>query len=65
MPVLSIRISEEEKRLLAKKAKDAGVSAGALVREFINEKPFVTGDDVLQHFMRHLGDKRLRVKRRI
>ncbi len=64
MPVLTVRISEDEKKILAKKAKDAGVSAGVLVREFINESKFVTGEDLLHYFEQHKGDKRLRVRRR-
>lgn len=64
MPVLSVRISEKEKRLLAQKAKQAGVSAGVLVREFINEKPFTTGADLLEAMTAQLGNKRLRIRRR-
>lgn len=64
MPVLSVRISEKEKRLLAQKAKEAGVSAGVMVREFINERPFTTGADLLEAMTAELGNKRLGVRRR-
>jgi hypothetical protein len=64
MPVLTVRISEEEKALLAKRSKQEGVSAGALVRQMINEKPFVTAGDLLEEVNRRMGDKRLRVRRK-
>ena len=63
MPVLRVRMSEREKRLLASRAKMAGVSMSALVREWIGAAPIETGQDVLVDMLDRLGDKRLRVRR--
>ncbi|MEO6787944.1 MAG: ribbon-helix-helix protein, CopG family [Chthoniobacteraceae bacterium] len=64
MPVLTVRISEEEKALLTERSKKEGISAGALVRQMLNQTPFVTAADVLKDMERRLGDKRLRVRRK-
>ena len=64
MPVLTVRISEEEKALLAKRSKQEGITAGALIRRMLNDAPFITAGDVLDDMERRLGDKRLRVRRR-
>ena len=64
MPVLTVRISEEEKALLAKRSKQEGITAGALIRQMLNDAPFVTAQDVLADMERRLGDKKLRVRRR-
>lgn len=64
MPVLTVRISEEEKKLLAKRAKASGVSSGALVRQLINKTPFTTGADLLEAMTAELGNKRLGFRRR-
>ena len=64
MPVLTVRISETEKALLAKRSKQEGVTAGALIRRMLNEAPFITAGDVLADMERRLGDKKLRVRRR-
>ena len=64
MPVLTVRISEEEKALLTERSKQEGISAGALVRRMLNEAPLATAGEVYDDMMRRLGDKRLRVHRR-
>ena len=47
MSVLTVRISEEEKARLARRAKTAGITAGALVRKLIGEKPLGTAAELL------------------
>ena len=64
MPVLTVRVSEEEKALLERRAKRAGVSAGALVRQMLREAPLTTAEDLLKEATRRLGDKTLRIRRR-
>jgi hypothetical protein len=64
MPVLTVRVSEEEKALLEERAKRAGVSAGALVRQMLHEAPFTTAEELLEEATRRLGDKALRIRRR-
>ena len=64
MPVLTVRISEEEKAMLTERSKQEGISAGALVRRMLNEAPLATAGEVYDDMMRRLGDKRLRVHRR-
>ena len=64
MPVLTVRISEEEKAQLAKRSKKAGITAGALVRRLLNQTPLTTAGKVLDDMKRRLGDAKLRVRRK-
>ena len=64
MPVLTVRISEEEKALLAERSKKEGITAGALVRRMLNETPLTTAGELLDEMNRRLGDKRLRIRRK-
>ena len=64
MSVLTIRISEKEKAELARRAKESGVSTGALVRRMINETPLTSADDLLKEVERRMGDQSLRVRRK-
>ena len=64
MSVLTIRISDEEKAQLARRAKESGVSAGALVRCLLNESPLTSAEDLLKEMERRMGDQSLRVRRR-
>ncbi|MEI6656414.1 MAG: hypothetical protein WCP45_16750 [Verrucomicrobiota bacterium] len=66
MKVLSIRVSEKERSLLVQRAKAAGVSSGALVRQLINSTPFTTADELLaemEHLMNDPGQSELRIRR--
>ena len=66
MKVLSIRVSEKERSLLVQRAKAAGVSSGALVRQLINATPFTTADELLAEMEHLMGDPRqaeLRIRR--
>jgi hypothetical protein len=61
MSILTVRISDEEKALLARRAKVEGTTTGALVRRLIQEKSFVTSADLLAEMQSLLGDKRLAI----
>ena len=64
MPVLTVRISEKEKAILAQRAEESGVSVEALVRCLINEQPLTTAAALLAEMNRHLGDTKLRIPRK-
>jgi hypothetical protein len=64
MPVLTVRISDEEKKLLARRAGKAGLSSGALVRQMLREAPLASAAELLDEMNRRLGDAKLRIKRR-
>ena len=64
MPVLTVRISETEQAQLARRAKQSGISAGALVRRLLNETPFTTADELLKSLEQRMGDPSLRIRRR-
>ena len=64
MTVLTVRVSEAEKARLARRAKSEGLSAGALVRQLISEKPWTTAADLLAEMESLMGEKRLKVKAR-
>ena len=62
MSSLTIRISDEEKAMPAKRAKEAGVSTGALVRDLIKADPIVTSADLLKEMQTMVGAQNLRIK---
>jgi hypothetical protein len=64
MPVLTVRISEDEKARIVSRARKAGLTTGALVRELIAAPPFVTAADLLAELESLMGEKRLRIKPR-
>ena len=64
MPVLTIRLTDEETRILAQRSRKAGVKKATLVRQLIREQPYVTASDVLADMERFRGDERLRVRRK-
>jgi hypothetical protein len=64
MPVLTVRLTEEEKRILARRSRTAGVKRATFVRQLIREQPYGTAADVLLDMEKHWGDERLRVRRR-
>ena len=66
MKVLSIRVSEQEKAMLHQRAKAAGVSSGALVRQLINAAPLTTAAGLLAEMEGLMRDPRaseLRIRR--
>ena len=64
MPVLTIRLSEDEERTLGRRARQAGLKRSTFVRKLIREEPYETAADVLVDMERFRGDTRLRVRRR-
>lgn len=64
MAILTVRLTAEEERLLAKRSKGAGMKKATYVRQLIREEPFITGADVLADAARRMGDSRLRISRK-
>ncbi len=62
MPIVTVRLSEEEKAVLDRRAAAAGMKAGTLVRKLIADEPLVTGADILSWAESHMGDEGLRIK---
>ncbi len=64
MAILTVRLTDEEERLLAKRSRSAGMTKATFVRQLIRDAPFVTGADVLADATRRMGDPRLRIARK-
>jgi len=64
MAILTVRLTAEEERLLAKRSRSAGMKKATYVRQLIREEPFITGADVLADAARRMGDSRLRISRK-
>ena len=64
MAILTVRLTEEEERLLTRRSRRAGMKKASFVRKLIREQPFETGADVLTDALKRMGDERLRVGRR-
>jgi len=64
MAILTVRLTDEEERLLAKRSRSAGMKKATFVRQLIRDAPFVTGADVLADASRRMGDQRLRIARK-
>jgi aminoglycoside phosphotransferase (APT) family kinase protein len=64
MAILTVRLTEEEERLLARRSRSAGMKKASFVRKLIREQPFETAADVLADARKRMGDVRLRVTRR-
>jgi mobilization protein NikA len=64
MAILTVRLTDEEERLLARRSRKAGMKKATYVRQLIREEPFVSGADVLVDAAGRMGDVRLRVPRR-
>jgi hypothetical protein len=64
MAILTVRLTDEEERLLAKRSRSAGMKKATFVRQLIRDAPFVTGADVLADATRRMGDPRLRISRK-
>ena len=64
MSILTVRISEEEKAALAKRAQSESTTTGALVRRLIQEQPLSTSADLLAEMKSLMGDKRLAINKR-
>ena len=64
MAILTVRLTDEEERLLARRSRKAGMKKATYVRQLIREEPFVSGADVLVDAAGRMGDVRLRVPRK-
>jgi hypothetical protein len=64
MGILTVRLSEEEERVLTRRSRSARMKRATYVRMLIREEPFVTGADVLADARKRMGDARLRVTRK-
>jgi predicted DNA-binding protein len=64
MGILTVRLSEKEEQLLARRSKSAGMKKATFVRKLIRDEPFVTAADVLEDAIRRDGDERLRISRK-
>ena len=63
MTTLTVRLTDDEERLLEKRSKAAVMTKEAFVRQLIREQPFEAGADVLVDASHRMGDVRLRVVR--
>jgi hypothetical protein len=64
MAILTVRLTDEEEKLLARRSRSAGMKRASFVRKLIREQPFDTAADVLTDAAKRMGDVRLRVLRR-
>lgn len=64
MGILTVRLTEEEERLLTRRSQSAGMKKATFVRKLIREEPLITGDDVLADAAQRMGDSRLRISRK-
>ena len=64
MAILTVRLTDEEERLLTRRSRRAGMKRASFVRKLIREQPFESAADVLADAAKHMGDSRLRVARR-
>ena len=64
MAILTVRLTAEEARLLAKRSRVAGMKKATFVRKLIREEPFITAGDVVSDVTHRMGDSRLRVPRK-
>ena len=63
MPILSVRLTEEELRVLSRRSREAGMKKATFVRQLIRDVPYTTGADVLADMPNYWGDQRLRIRR--
>jgi len=64
MGILTVRLTDEEERLLARRSRRAGMKKATYVRHLIREQPFVTAADVLADAEKRMGERRLRIARK-
>ncbi|HTY50361.1 MAG TPA: hypothetical protein VMB48_11795 [Steroidobacteraceae bacterium] len=64
MGILTVRLTEEEEKVLSRRSRQARVKRATYVRMLIREEPLVTAADVLEDAVKRRGDARLRVVRR-
>jgi predicted DNA-binding protein len=64
MARLSVRLTDEEERLLARRAQNAGMKKATFVRHLIREESFTTANEVLADAAQRMGDTSLRTSRK-
>jgi hypothetical protein len=64
MGILTVRLTEEEERVLTRRSRLARMKRATYVRMLIREEPLATGADVLRDALKRRGDPRLRVSRK-
>ena len=47
MPILTVRLTEEEQQILARRSRRAGVKRATFVRQLIRDQPYTTAAEVL------------------
>ena len=62
MAILTVRLNDDEERLLARRSRGAGMKKASFVRQLIREQPFESAADVLVDAVKRMGDKRLRIR---
>ena len=64
MGILTVRLSEEEERVLERRSRGAGMKKASFVRQLIREQPLETASDLLSDAAVRMGNPRLRIPRR-
>jgi len=64
MGILTVRLTDEEERMLTRRSRQARMKRATYVRMLIREEPLITGADVLADAAKRKGDERLRVSRK-
>jgi hypothetical protein len=63
MPILTVRLTADEERLLTKRSRDAGPKKAALARASTREEPFLTGAAIVKGAARQMGDAPLQSRK--
>ena len=61
MGILTVRLTDDEERVLSRRSRQARMKRATYVRMLIREEPLLTGADVLADAAKRKGDGRLRV----
>jgi hypothetical protein len=64
MGILTVRLTEDEERVLARRSRQARMKRATYVRMLIREEPVATSADVLADATKRMGVVRLRVSRK-
>jgi hypothetical protein len=64
MGILTVRLNEEEERVLSRRSRAARMKRATYIRMLIREEPFLSGADVLEDASKRMGDARLKVARK-
>jgi hypothetical protein len=61
-PILTVRLTTQEERILLRRSRRAGLKKATFVRRLIREEEIATGADLAAWLDRHEGDPRLRIQ---